>query len=150
MKDYVRSLRSKIGTMPIILPGAGVIVTDHDGRILLLHRSDNGLWCLPGGMMEPGEAAEATARRELQEETGLVAGPLQLFGVFSGPELFYVYPNGDQVHNVSVVFKAESFTGDPRPDGDETLSIRFFSPAELPPLSPPDQPALHRYVTSLK
>ncbi|MFJ3818407.1 NUDIX hydrolase [Streptomyces sp. NPDC090056] len=52
--------------------GAGVVVTDASGRVLLgLHRS--GVWELPGGKVEPGESVEAAAVRELAEETALVA-----------------------------------------------------------------------------
>ncbi len=54
--------------------GAGVVVTDGSGRVLLgLHRS--GVWELPGGKVEPGESVEAAAVRELAEETALVADP---------------------------------------------------------------------------
>ncbi|WP_432062446.1 nucleotide triphosphate diphosphatase NUDT15 [Streptomyces sp. S1] len=52
--------------------GAGIVVTDGSGRVLLgLHRS--GVWELPGGKVEPGESVEAAAVRELAEETALVA-----------------------------------------------------------------------------
>ncbi|MFJ8660218.1 NUDIX hydrolase [Streptomyces sp. NPDC093795] len=52
--------------------GAGVVVTDEAGRVLLgLHRS--GVWELPGGQVEPGESVEDAAVRELAEETALVA-----------------------------------------------------------------------------
>lgn len=54
--------------------GAGVVVLDEAGRVLLgLHPS--GVWELPGGAVEPGESVEEAAARELAEETTLVAAP---------------------------------------------------------------------------
>ncbi len=52
--------------------------------VLLVERATGaaaGRWSLPGGHLEPGETAEAAARRELAEETGLTAGPLVLVAV---------------------------------------------------------------------
>lgn len=66
MKDYIHELRSRVGHWPVIMVGAGVIVLDDAGRILLMHRSDNGAWSIPGGMTEPGETVEETARREVR------------------------------------------------------------------------------------
>jgi putative (di)nucleoside polyphosphate hydrolase len=50
----------------------GVIVTDGE-RLLLGHATRSPRWDVPKGMAEPGESFIAAARRELQEETGLVA-----------------------------------------------------------------------------
>ncbi len=51
---------------------AAVVAAGPDGlHVLLIRRSDNGLWALPGGMVEPGERPESAAVRELAEETGL-------------------------------------------------------------------------------
>lgn len=52
-----------------------------------MRRTDNGAWTIPGGMTEPGETVEETARREVREETGLTVGTMTLFDAFSGPEL---------------------------------------------------------------
>ena len=58
-------------------------------RVLLVRRGRepfSGKWALPGGFLEMDEPAEAGARRELREETGLsVAGPVEPIGFFAGP-----------------------------------------------------------------
>lgn len=97
---YIAELRKLVGSRPLIMAGAGVLVLDGAGRLLLQKRVDNGLWSFVGGSMEPGETFEQTARRELWEEAGLEAGALRLLEVVSGPEFFYRYPNGDEVYNV--------------------------------------------------
>ncbi|WP_202409876.1 NUDIX domain-containing protein [Halobacillus litoralis] len=61
--DYVKELRKDVGTKPLILPGAVVIIENDQQEILLQHRKDGG-WGLPGGLMELGESLEDTARRE--------------------------------------------------------------------------------------
>ena len=150
MEDYVKELRALVGHRPLILTGAGVIVLNETGQILLMHRTDNDTWTIPGGMMEPGESAEETARREVLEETGLAIGEMSLLGVFSGPEFFYEYPNGDRVHNVSVVYLSRNVRGTPHVDRDEGLAVRYFAPTALPEqISPPVRPILRQYVASL-
>ena len=101
--DYTTQLRQYIGHRPILIAGAGILVLDEQNRLLLMKRSDNECWGLPGGSIEPGEVVENAARRETFEETNLEVGELSLFGIFSGPELFYRYPNGDEVHNIAIV-----------------------------------------------
>jgi ADP-ribose pyrophosphatase YjhB (NUDIX family) len=125
-----------------------VILEDAEGRILLERRTDNGLWGYPGGGTELDERVEDAAKRELLEETGLTANSMALFGVFSGPETHYVYPNGDEVSNVDVVFLCRNWTGTIRPQEEEVSEIRFFSAADMPPveqLSPPIRPALLKW-----
>jgi ADP-ribose pyrophosphatase YjhB (NUDIX family) len=63
--------------------GAEAAVFDGEGRILLVRRSDDGLWCLPCGWVEPNESPEEAAVREAREETGLEVKPRQLVGVFT-------------------------------------------------------------------
>lgn len=78
MADYIMDLRKVVGARPLIVPGSVVFVYDHEGRVLLHRRGDNGCWGFPGGVMELGESFEDTARREVFEETGLLVGELTL------------------------------------------------------------------------
>jgi ADP-ribose pyrophosphatase YjhB (NUDIX family) len=146
--NYMSELRELVGSRPLIMVGAAALVLDSDRRLLMMQRSDNGCWGIPGGAMEPGESLEDTARRETLEETGLMLGEMALFGVFSGPELFYEYPNGAQVHNVSVVYHARYSGGEIRLD--EYTAYDFFPLANLPEaLSPPIRPVLREAVRRL-
>jgi ADP-ribose pyrophosphatase YjhB (NUDIX family) len=63
--------------------GAEAAIFDSEGRILLVRRSDDGLWCLPCGWVEPNESPEEAAVRETNEETGLDVRPRHLVGVFT-------------------------------------------------------------------
>jgi len=61
-------------TPPAPVPCVGAVVRDDAGRLLLIrrgHEPSRGLWSLPGGRVEPGEALEAAVVREVREETGL-------------------------------------------------------------------------------
>ena len=65
MADYILDLRKAVGRRPLLQIGAGVIVVDAAGRILLQRRSDNGCWDYAGGSMELGEEAEETVCRKI-------------------------------------------------------------------------------------
>ncbi|WP_461671143.1 NUDIX hydrolase, partial [Mycobacterium tuberculosis] len=107
---YISELRKLVGSRPIIMVGACVIAIQQES-VLLERRADNGMWGLPGGSLEPGEAMEQVAKRELFEETGLRAKSLELLDIFSGPELYYKYPHGDEVFNVVAAYICKEFEG---------------------------------------
>ena len=138
MSVYILDLRKLVGHRPLLQGGASVIVENKEGHVLLEKRADNHCWGYPGGSVELDEVVEEAAKRELFEETGLVAEALQLFGVFSGKELHYTYPNGDEVSNVDIVFVCKAWSGEIKPQASEVSELRFFPPDALPEnLSPP-------------
>ena len=144
---YILDLRKLVGHRPLIQVGAGIIVEDPQGRVLLQLRSDNHCWGYCGGSVELDEQVEDAAKRELYEETGLIAEDVELFGVFSGPELHYVYPNGDEVSNIDIVFLCKRYSGELKPQAGEVEALRYFALEEIPEnLSPPIRPALTKWM----
>ncbi len=113
MSNYMMDLRSVLGSRPIFQNGASVIVINENNELLLGLRSDNKCWGYAGGSIELGENLEQAAARELFEEFGIKSNALELFGVFSGPELYYKYPNGDEVYNIDTVYLCKDYSGTP-------------------------------------
>ena len=147
---YIEQLRQQIGHAPILMVGAALLIVDEQDRLLLMKRSDSGCWGLSGGTTEPGEVVEDAARCEAFEETGLQVENLALFGVFSGPELYYKYPNGDEVYNVMIVYLSRDVSGDVYINGEHTEWC-WFGEAEIPnKLSPPIRPVIEKFTESVR
>ena len=94
-------------------------------KILLTRRADNGLWCLPGGMIEAGESVAEGCAREVLEETALEVRVTRLTGVYSDPDHLIVYPDGNRVHVVVLNFEVEHLGGVPGLS-TETTEIAWF------------------------
>lgn len=149
MAGYILELRKIVGHRPLIQTGASVLVENSEGRVLLQLRHDNHCWGYPGGSMEIDEELEDTARRELLEETGIVAEELELFGVFSGKALHYIYPNGDEVSNVDIVYLCKKYSGTLKRQEGEVDELRFFAASEIPDnITEPERVALSKWVES--
>jgi 8-oxo-dGTP pyrophosphatase MutT (NUDIX family) len=132
--------------------GSTVLVLNSQNKLLMMKRSDSNMWGVPGGAMELGETTEETARRELLEETGLTADGLTLFDVFSGEELYYRYPSGEEVYNISIVYITRGTQGDINLLDGEHYDFQYFELSKLPKdISPPIKPILRKLVdTNLK
>jgi ADP-ribose pyrophosphatase YjhB (NUDIX family) len=112
--------------------GVAAVVLDA-GRVLLVRRTDNGLWGLPSGHVEPGETVADAAVREVLEETGLQVRVSRLIGIYSDPASQVVaYPDGRVCHFVTASFACTVTGGCLRPDGVEALAARFFPFDEMP------------------
>lgn len=113
---------------------AGAFVEKESGEFLLERRRDNGLWGLPGGAVFPGETLEATAIREIQEETGLTVKITGFLGIYSNPNdgRIVCYPdNGDLAHIIDVIFIASVVSGCLKVSS-ESFEVKFFKRHELP------------------
>jgi ADP-ribose pyrophosphatase YjhB (NUDIX family) len=138
MTPYVRWLRRAVGHAKIPLVYASTIVTDRRGAILLQRRADFGdaWWGLPGGLMELGESIAACAVRETREETGLDVSLTRLVGLYTSPDFDVIYPNGDEVQQITACFATHTIGGRLRAQSEEIQELRYFPTDALPPMPP--------------
>lgn len=111
------------------LSGAEAAVFQDD-RLLLMKRSDTGLWAVPGGLCEVGETLAETAQRELWEEVGVRGRVIQLLGIFDS-RLCHSHTKAQLFH---VIFQTELVSGSPAPSA-EALDVQFFAEDNLPELA---------------
>jgi 8-oxo-dGTP pyrophosphatase MutT (NUDIX family) len=143
--EYMLELRKLVGHRPLLMVGTATLIVDADNRLLMMKRSDNGFWGPPGGAVEPGEIIEMSARREAFEETGLELGEMKLLNVFSGPEIFYRYPNGDEIYGVSVAYLTRDWHGEVYLSEEHT-EWGWFAPADIPDnVNPPNFPVVKSF-----
>lgn len=134
---YIMELRKLVGSRPLIMAGSCVLVFNEEGHLLLQRRTDSLDWGTLGGSLEPGESLEEAAARELYEEAGLRAEMYKLITVFSGQDMYYKYPHGDEVYNVTAVYEAKGIKGNPVVMDDEGLELRYFDLAQpVPEINP--------------
>ncbi|WP_414753053.1 NUDIX hydrolase [Anabaena sp. CCY 9910] len=128
------------------ITGTSIIPILSDGRIVLIRRRDDGLWALPGGMVDWGEDIPTTVRRELLEETGLELTKIRrLVGVYSSPD------RDPRIHSICVVVEAEVEGKMDIQDTLEVMEIKAFTPSSLPqgPMSHDHTRQLQDYLNGL-
>lgn len=121
-----------VGSKDILSIGLQVLIINEKNEILLEKRTDNGLWCAPGGSLDIGETVTEGAKREVLEETGLLLDELHLLAINSGPKMLLTYPNGDRTFYVDITFYARVEGAKPKQTDSESSIIKFFAENELP------------------
>lgn len=113
---------------------ADVVVTTPDGHVLLIERRWDpyeGMWALPGGHVDPGEAVVDAAARELEEETGVQVAPVGLREVGAWHQ-----PGRDpRGRYVTVAYHAEVDADTPIEAKDDARNARWWPLGGLPPLA---------------
>ena len=108
-----------------IVPSVNVAVTNDEGELLLIRRSDNGNWALPGGGVDLGESLSQAAVRETREETGIDCEVTGLSGIYTDPGHVILYTsNGEVRQEFSIVVTARAIGGHPAPSS-ETSDVRW-------------------------
>ncbi|WP_238859497.1 NUDIX domain-containing protein [Clostridium sp. YIM B02569] len=131
MDEYIKKLRKHIGNSPLLLVAAGAIIYKNR-EILLQRRADSGKWAIHGGVLELGETVEETVKRELNEEIGINPIKLKFYKVFSGEDMHTVYPNGDEVYYINVIFLCDEYEGELKQDNNEVTELKWFDVDNLP------------------
>jgi 8-oxo-dGTP pyrophosphatase MutT (NUDIX family) len=113
-----------------VVPSVTAVVRDAAGRVLLIHRTDNDLWALPGGGHDAGESIAETVMREVSEETGIDVSVDDIVGLYTDPRHVMAYDDGEVRQQFSICFHAHPVGGSLR-TSDESKEVRWVSPADL-------------------
>ena len=92
-----------------LVPSVNVMVTNSAGEVLLIRRSDNDNWAVPGGAINLGESMVQAAVRETREETGIDCEVTGLVGIYTDPRHVILYTsNGEARQEFSIVLTARA------------------------------------------
>jgi ADP-ribose pyrophosphatase YjhB (NUDIX family) len=117
-----------------VVPSVVAVVRDDTGRVLLIHKTDNDLWALPGGGHEIGESIADTVVREVREETGYDVEVTRLVGTYTNPHHVMAYDDGEVRQQFSLCFEAR-LTGGTARTSSESKAVEWVDPdttQELP------------------
>lgn len=110
------------------------VVLDDVGRVLMIQRTDNGLWAIPGGAQDVGETCTEAAIREVCEETGLNVEVTGLVGIYSDPRHVIAYDDGEVRQEFSICFHARPISGQLTPSS-ESKQVHWVEPNRLDKLN---------------
>jgi ADP-ribose pyrophosphatase YjhB (NUDIX family) len=113
-----------------LVPSVTAIVTDASGAILMVHKTDNDLWALPGGGMDLGESITQTVSREVKEETGLDVEVTGIVGIYTDPGHVMAYDDGEVRQECSVCLTTR-LLGGTLTTSSETSEVGFVLPESL-------------------
>ncbi|MEV5754405.1 NUDIX domain-containing protein [Actinoallomurus sp. NPDC052308] len=114
-----------------IVPSVNVVVVNDQGEILLIHRTDNDNWAVPGGAIDLGESLTQAAIRETREETGIDCEITGLVGIYTDPKHVMHYTSNDEVRQeFSIVLTARPVGGTPT-TSSESREVRWVAPEEV-------------------
>jgi ADP-ribose pyrophosphatase YjhB (NUDIX family) len=115
-----------------LVPSVNAVVVNDAGEILLIRRTDNGNWAVPGGAIDLAESVAQAAVRETLEESGIECAITGIVGIYSDPRHVILYTsNGEARQEFSIVLTATPLGGQPR-SSSESSAVRWVPASELP------------------
>ncbi len=104
-----------------MVPSVNVVIENEAGEILLIERSDNGNWALPGGAIDLGESMSQAGVRETKEETGIDCEIIDVLGIYTDPKHIILYTSNDEARQeFSILLRARATGGEPTPSSEST------------------------------
>jgi ADP-ribose pyrophosphatase YjhB (NUDIX family) len=114
-----------------MVPSVNVVVTSDSDEILLIRRSDNDNWAIPGGAIELGESMTQAAVRETKEESGIDCEITGLVGIFTDPKHVILYTsNGEARQEFSIVLTGRPVGGELTPSS-ESSEVRWVPASDI-------------------
>lgn len=117
-----------------LVPSVTAVVPDNSGAVLLVHRTDNDLWALPGGGIDIGESVADAAVRETKEETGIDVEVTGLVGIYSSPNHVMAYDDGEVRQQFSICLVTRMLGGSLQ-TSSETSDVKFVPTQRLDDLT---------------
>jgi ADP-ribose pyrophosphatase YjhB (NUDIX family) len=115
-----------------LVPSVNVVVVNDAAEILMIRRTDNDNWAVPGGAIDLGESVAQAAVRETREESGIEYAITGVVGIYSDPKHVILYTsNGEARQEFSIVLTARTVSGQPTPSG-ESSEVRWVPASEVP------------------
>jgi 8-oxo-dGTP pyrophosphatase MutT (NUDIX family) len=129
--DSITALKTTVfSRMSPVVAGTAAVI-DRAGRILLMRRSDNQLWCMPGGQMEVGETPAEAVVRETYEETGVRCFPTALSGIYDSRISDMGYSR-QHVYKFTFLCQPVSEHADVPSHAHESIGVDWFDENNLP------------------
>jgi len=114
-----------------LVPSVNALVVNNEGAVLLIRRTDNGNWSLPGGAIDVGETLREAAVRETLEESGITCEITGLLGIYTNPRHVIEYTsNGEVRQEFTIVLLGRPVTGEPT-TSDESSDVEWVRPRDL-------------------
>ncbi|WP_433530612.1 NUDIX hydrolase [Micromonospora sp. CA-263727] len=117
-----------------VVPSVVAAVRNQRGELLMIHRTDNNLWALPGGGHDVGESISDTVVREVREETGIEVEVAGLVGLYTNPRHVMAYDDGEVRQQFSICFMARPVGGE-LATSTESREVRWVDPSHLDELN---------------
>ncbi|MPZ61596.1 MAG: NUDIX domain-containing protein [Propionibacteriales bacterium] len=127
-RDYFNDPNAPVANSIVVAVSA--VVRSDRGKLLLIERTDNGLFALPGGAQDIGESVTEAVRREVREETGIVVDVIGLSGIYSDPRHVIAYDDGEVRQEFSLCFHARPVGGS-LTTSSESRRVQWVDPSEL-------------------